>query len=112
MNINTSNSASLWKDKVLVEVNVAVLHSYQKLNVTIVDHHTASETFIKHMHTEQRIRGGCPADWVWVVPPMSGSLTSVFHQEMVNYRLRPSYEYQVCLSFLYTHHLITDLQAH
>jgi len=27
-----------------------------------------------------KVRGGCPADWVWIVPPMSGSATPVFHQ--------------------------------
>ena len=41
-----------------------------------------------------RLRGGCPAEWVWIVPPMSGSLTPVFHQEMANYSLKPSFEYQ------------------
>lgn len=40
-------------------------------------------------------RSGCPADWVWIVPPMSGSVTPVFHQEMALYFLSPSYEYQV-----------------
>lgn len=47
------------------------------------------------METETRLRGGCPAEWVWIVPPTSGSLTPVFHQEMVCYSLKPSYEYQV-----------------
>jgi len=61
----------------------------------MVDHHTASEQFIKHMHNEHRSRGGCPADWVWIVPPMSSSITPVYHQEMLNYNLKPSYEYQV-----------------
>ena len=61
----------------------------------MMDHHAASESFMKHLETEYRIRGGCPADWVWVVPPMSGSLCPVFHQEMLNYKLKPSYEYQV-----------------
>jgi nitric-oxide synthase len=42
-----------------------------------------------HMETEFRLRGGCPADWAWLVPPMSGSLTPIFHQEMVNYILSP-----------------------
>ena len=50
---------------------------------------------MKHLDNEQRLRGGCPGDWVWVVPPMSGSITPVFHQEMLNYQLKPSYEYQV-----------------
>ena len=48
-----------------------------------------------HLANEQKDRGGCPADWVWIVPPMSSSITQVFHQEMLNYKLRPSYEYQV-----------------
>lgn len=65
--------------------------------MTIVDHHSATESFIKHMENEYRCRGGCPADWVWIVPPMSGSITPVFHQEMLNYRLTPSFEYQVLL---------------
>lgn len=40
------------------------------------------------------IRNGCPADWVWIVPPMSGSITPVFHQEMALYYLKPSFDYQ------------------
>lgn len=75
-------------------MNIAVLDSYQKANVTIVDHHTASESFMKHLENEQKLRGGCPADWVWIVPPTAGSLTPVFHQEMLYYQLKPSYEYQ------------------
>lgn len=50
---------------------------------------------MQHMEMEMRLRGGCPADWVWLVPPMSGSLTSVFHQEMLNYILSPFFYYQV-----------------
>ena len=35
MGLDTRKSASLWKDRALVEINVAVLHSYQKHRVTI-----------------------------------------------------------------------------
>ncbi|GFO10497.1 nitric oxide synthase [Plakobranchus ocellatus] len=94
MGLDTRKNTSLWKDRVLVEVNVAVLYSFQTAGVTITDHHSASESFIKHMDNEYKLRGGCPADWVWVVPPISGSLTEVFHQEMLMYKLKPSYEYQ------------------
>lgn len=68
MGLDTRNPSSLWKDKALVEINIAVLHSYQKQNVTIVDHHTASESFMKHHENETKLRNGCPADWVWIVP--------------------------------------------
>ncbi|CAB3251850.1 unnamed protein product [Arctia plantaginis] len=94
MGLDTDAKPPLWKDKALVEMNIAVVHSFLRDRVTIVDHHTASETFMSHLKTENRTRGGCPADWIWIVPPMSSSLTPVFHQEMAFYILRPSYEYQ------------------
>ncbi|KAB1266084.1 Nitric oxide synthase; inducible [Camelus dromedarius] len=98
MGLETHKVASLWKDRAVVEINVAVLHSFQacqKQNVTIMDHHSAAESFMKYMQNEYRSRGGCPADWVWLVPPISGSITPVFHQEMLNYVLSPFYYYQV-----------------
>ncbi|KAL4714040.1 hypothetical protein ACJJTC_008394 [Scirpophaga incertulas] len=94
MGLDTSSNASLWRDKALVEVNIAVLHSFHRDNVSIVDHHSASEQFIKHLDHESKSRGGCPSDWIWIVPPMSGSLTAVFHQEMALYYIKPSYDYQ------------------
>lgn len=94
MGLDTRTPVTLWKDKALVEVNLAVLHSFQQKGVTIVDHHTASESFMKHLENEVRLRNGCPSDWVWIVPPLSGSATPVFHQEMALYYLKPSYEYQ------------------
>ncbi|KAK2911789.1 hypothetical protein Q8A67_003922 [Cirrhinus molitorella] len=94
MGLDTRKLSSLWKDQALVAINVAVIHSYQKNKVTITDHHSASESFMQHLETEVRLRGGCPADWVWLVPPMSGSLTPVYHQEMLNYILSPFFYYQ------------------
>lgn len=59
MNLDTRTPTSLWKDKAVVEVNIAVLHSYQSRNVTIVDHHTASESFMKHFENESKLRWVC-----------------------------------------------------
>ncbi|XP_025774575.1 nitric oxide synthase, inducible [Puma concolor] len=95
MGLETHKLASLWKDRAVIEINVAVLHSFQKQNVTIMDHHSAAESFMKYMQNEYRSRGGCPADWIWLVPPISGSITPVFHQEMLNYVLSPFFYYQV-----------------
>lgn len=94
MGLNTKSNMSLWKDQAVVELNIAVLDSFQQAGVTIVDHHTATDTFMTHLSNEQRLRGGCPADWVWLIPPTAGSTTQVFHQEMVSYHLLPNYEYQ------------------
>lgn len=65
------------------------------MNVTVVDHHTAAESFMKHYENEQKLRNGCPSDWIWIVPPLSSSVTPVFHQELALYHLKPSYDYQV-----------------
>ncbi|KAG5898095.1 hypothetical protein JTB14_027452 [Gonioctena quinquepunctata] len=94
MGLDTRTPVTLWKDRAMVEANLAVLYSFQQKEVTIVDHHTASESFMKHLENEVRLRNGCPADWVWIVPPLCGSATPVFHQEMALYYLKPSYEYQ------------------
>ncbi|XP_078067325.1 nitric oxide synthase 1-like [Mustelus asterias] len=94
MGLDTGNITSLWKDKAAVELTVAVLHSFQLAKVTIVDHHTITESFMKHLENEYRIRGGCPTDWVWIVPPLSGSLSAAFHQEFLNYNLSPAFSYQ------------------
>ncbi|XP_071944069.1 nitric oxide synthase, salivary gland-like [Antedon mediterranea] len=94
MCLDTSTNSSFWKDKAMVETTLAVNYSFQTAGVTLWDHHTASDAFMKHFKQEQTLRGGCPADWVWIVPPLSGSATKVFHQEMTNYHLKPSFDYQ------------------
>ena len=95
MGLDTLTNTSLWKDRALLELNYSIIYSFQRAGVTITDHHSSSESFIRHFENEKKSRGGCPADWVWIVPPMSSHLTEVFHLEMLNYSLKPSYEYQV-----------------
>jgi len=66
-----------------------------------MDHHAVTEAFMKHFENEVKVRNGCPGDWVWLVPPISGSTTSLFHQEMLNYMLNPNFYYQVCTDFYF-----------
>ena len=49
---------------------------------------------MEHFYDEHKNRGGCPADWVWIVPPLSSGLCPTYHQEMRNYHISPSFEYQ------------------
>ena len=44
---------------------------------------------------EHRDRGGCPADWLWVNLPEGGAANETYHQEMINYRLTPTFDYMV-----------------
>lgn len=80
MGLDTSDEATLWRDRALVEINRAVLHSFRANGVTITDHHTESRRFVTHLESEERAGRDCPADWSWIVPPMSGSQTPVFHR--------------------------------
>jgi nitric-oxide synthase len=80
MGLDTSDEATLWRDQALVEINRAVLHSFRVNGVTITDHHTESRRFLIHLEREEQVGRRCPADWSWIVPPMSGSQTPVFHR--------------------------------
>jgi len=41
MGLDTSRDRTLWRDRALLELNVAVLHSYEKAGVTMMDHHAS-----------------------------------------------------------------------
>ena len=94
MGLDVTTNTNFWKMEVSLEMTRAVFESYRAAGVTIVDHLTISENFHSFMKEEIRIRGGCPTDWLWVVPPLSGGLVPTFHNEMLRYTLSPSYEYQ------------------
>ena len=61
LGLDTRSNTTLWKDITVSEITLSVLDSFQKAGVTIVDHHTAADSFMKHLENEQRLRGGCPA---------------------------------------------------
>lgn len=91
MGLDTSRAATLWRDRALVELNTAVLHSYEDAGVRIVDHHRASSEFMEFAAREQKAGRAVSADWSWIVPPMSGSATPVFHSLWKNLALLPDY---------------------
>ncbi len=90
LGLNIRSKLSLWKDKALIELNAAVLHSFAVNGVSMVDHHTASEQFIKHCDREANQDRTVPADWGVIVPPLSASATQVFHTEFENTILKPN----------------------
>lgn len=95
LGLDTHSDRSLWKDRALVELNVAVLQSFAQQGVTIVDHHTASRQFLLHEQREAHLGRAVPAHWVWLVPPLSGSASPIFHQtHYKNTILKPNFFYQ------------------
>jgi nitric-oxide synthase len=91
MGLRTDSPRTLWKDRAVTELNIAVLHSYEMSRVKIADHHTESERFLVHIEKEQQLGRRCPADWSWIVPPAAGSTTPVFHRYYDDFEASPSF---------------------
>jgi nitric-oxide synthase len=89
--LDTTRESTLWRDRALVELNRAVLWSFEQTGVKMTDHHTESRRFLTHLRNEEKAGRPVPADWTWIVPPMSGSLTPVFHRYYQELDLRPAF---------------------
>ena len=81
--------ASLWRERALVELNAAVLHSFALARCRIVDHHTASDEFLRFCALEKAAGREVSAQWDWIVPPLAGAATAVFHRPMRDLQLQP-----------------------
>lgn len=79
MGLDMTRNSSLWRDRALLELNEAVIFSYAQAGVYLVDHHTAAAQFTAHVGREATAGRTVPADWPWLVSPMSPSTTPVFH---------------------------------
>lgn len=92
--LDTSANITLWKDRALVELNIAVLYSFKEQGVSIVDHHTASQQFKLFEQQEEEAKRHVTGNWAWLVPPMSGATSHIFHKPYTNQYLVPNYFYQ------------------
>ncbi|MGW7457637.1 nitric oxide synthase oxygenase [Streptomyces sp. NPDC054797] len=91
LGLDTSSDLTLWRDRALVELNVAVLHSFTQAGVKISDHHTESRHFMTHLDKEEKQGRTVPTDWSWIVPPVSGGITPVFHRYYDEADQRPNF---------------------
>ncbi|MBD2846890.1 nitric oxide synthase oxygenase [Paenibacillus sp. IB182496] len=94
MGLRTDSETTLWRDRALVELNVAVLHGFREAGVTIVDHHTAARQFAHFEAREQRSGREVTGRWSWLVPPLSPATTDVFHRSYPDIERRPAFTYQ------------------
>lgn len=95
LNLDTTRERSLWRDHALVLLNEAILHSFNVEGWTMVDHHAASQEFIRFEERETSEGRKVSGDWSWLVPPLSSSLSPIFHRQ---YNLQvelPNFLYQV-----------------
>lgn len=94
MGLDITTNTSLWKDRALVELNTAVIHSFKKHGVSIVDHHTAAEQFMRFEKQEQDNGREVKGRWSWLIPPMSPATTAVWHRSYDDIEVKPGYSYQ------------------
>jgi nitric-oxide synthase, bacterial len=91
LGLEMTTNRNLWKDQALVILNQAVLQSYERAGVKMVDHHTASEQHLHFERTEVSHQREVHGDWSWLVPPMSGASSPLFHKEYTNIELTPAF---------------------
>lgn len=84
LGLDTSKERSLWRDRALVELNIAVLQSFERAGVTIVDHHTAAKQFKRFEKNEREAGRDVTGQWSWLIPPLSPATTHVFHEHYDN----------------------------
>jgi len=94
MGLDRTSNGTLWKDRALVELNAAVLYSFKSKGVSIVDHHTAAEQFMRFERQEAEAGREVNAKWSWLIPPMSPAATPIWHRRFTEFEVSPNYVYQ------------------
>ena len=72
---------SLWRDRAIIELNRAILYSFDRDAIKIGDHHALSRQFEKFCKNESDMNRTITGDWTWLIPPISASQTPTFSQE-------------------------------
>lgn len=90
LGLDTTKERTLWRDRALVELNVAVLQSFERSGVTIVDHHTAAKQFKRFEKNETDAGRDVTGQWSWLIPPLSPAATHVFHQHYEDRVMTPN----------------------
>ena len=95
MGLDVTRDNPLWRDQALVEINRAVVHSFNADGVKIYDHHTLAESFQKFCHREGVAGREVHGHWPWITPPLSSNLSWVWHEKGFKKQiLKPGYFYQ------------------
>jgi nitric-oxide synthase len=94
MGLDISNERTLWRDKAMLMLHEAVLHSYDRAGVKIADHHTVCHEFLEFCRNEQAAGREPYGKWMWLVPPFSSSATALYQEPFRDKAFKPAYRYQ------------------
>jgi nitric-oxide synthase len=94
MGLETKRENNLWRDKALTAMTEAVLDSFEKKGIKIIDHHSAALEFLQFCENEQDQSREVFGDWTWLVPPIGGSATPLFLDGWKHEELKPALRMQ------------------
>ena len=94
MGLDRRNDRELWRDKALIMLNEAVIGTFDEAGVSLADHHNATRDFVEFCRAEQRAGREVFGEWMWLVPPVSASLSPLYQQPFANISVKPAYAYQ------------------
>ena len=91
----TTADNPLWRDQAMLDLNVAVLHSFAKAGVRILDHHSLSAFFMRFREAEAQAKRPSYGHWAWIMPPSGGNLSPIWRDNSLRKKiLKPNYFYQ------------------
>lgn len=94
MGLDISNDRSLWRDKAMVVINEAVLHSFDRDGVKISDHHAIGHEFLEFCRNEQKAQREPFGKWMWLVPPSASSASVLYQEPFRDVGVKPAFRYQ------------------
>lgn len=94
MGLDISQDRTLWRDKAMIVLNEAVLHSFDKDGVKISDHHAVGHEFLEFCRNEQKAGREPYGKWMWLVPPMSSSASVLYQEPFRDISIKPAFRYQ------------------
>lgn len=94
LGLDTSSERTLWRDRALVELNVAALHSFDRAGVRITDHHAVTRQFVRFGEAEARAGREVRGRWSWLIPPLSPATTPVWSRRYRGGELSPRFVHQ------------------
>lgn len=89
LNLDTRRERSLWRDRALLELNMAVLHSFDAAGVKLADHHSVSRHFVRFEARKCRAGRAVQGRWSWLISPLSPATSPIWHRE--DEQVRPAF---------------------
>ncbi len=91
MGLDLSSERTLWRDRAMLMLHEAVLHSFDSAGVRISDHHSVCHEFLEFCRNEQSAGREPVGKWMWLVPPFSSSATVLYQEPFRDRAFKPAY---------------------